>query len=332
MKRIAVVGAGMMARVRTQALLATSGATVCGVAARHSERAAAFAADLHLDDCACLDDYRQLARLNPDAVLVEVPHEPQHEIVKWAMLSGFHVLIGGALASTVDEAAEIQRLATKRQLIVEAGYEARYSALWEAARHAVTNGHLGRPIAVRSIALWAGDPESWYYNQHASGGMPLTHMTYCFINPVRWLLGRPLAVSAFCNRKRETSPAMISEETCVTNILFNDNVLYSATAGFVRPGSLPAWSVTVIGTEAALDLHPAENGIGTMVFYSPEKVETIDFNSSPDPFEMQAANFLQAIGGKATCLNPPDDAMWDVRVAEAIVTSAREIVTVTLPQ
>ncbi len=29
--------------------------------------------------------------------------------------------------------------------------------------------------------------------------MPLTHMTYCFINPVRWLAGDPQFVSAFAN-------------------------------------------------------------------------------------------------------------------------------------
>ncbi len=331
MKRIAVVGAGMMARVRTQALLATGQATICGVAAKHRERAASLVADLNLTDCASFDDFRQLGQLQPDAVLVEVPHVAQHEIVVWALQSGFHVLVGGALAATADEVADIQRLAHQKGLIVEAGYEARYSALWEAARDAVTSGRLGQPVAVRSIALWAGDPASWYYNQQASGGMPLTHMTYCFINPVRWLLGRALAVSAFANRVSQTSPAMIAEETCVANILFQDQVLYSLTAGFVKPASLPAWSVTIVGTEAAIDLHPAENGIGTMLFYGPEKTE-VDYNSAPDPFQVQATTFLGAIDGAATCRNSPGDTLADVQIAEAIATSARETRTVTLPK
>ncbi|MBN2583708.1 MAG: Gfo/Idh/MocA family oxidoreductase [Planctomycetes bacterium] len=330
MKRIAVVGAGMMARVRTRALLATGQAHVCGIAARHRDRAERLAAELGLTDCLCLDDYRRLIEARPDAVLVEVPHEAQRRIVTWALEAGLHVLIGGSLAATVEEASEVVRLARERRLVVEAGYEARYSALWETARQRVAEGRLGRIVMARSIALWAGDPVSWYYDQQASGGMPVTHMTYCFINPVRWLLGRAVAVSAFANRKRETGPRTVHEESCAANILFEDDVLYSATAGFVKPAALPSWSVTLVGTEAALELTPAENGIGTMTAYDKDATATMGFCDASDPFEVQAATFLRAIDGGAMCRNAPDDVQWDVRIAEAIVTSAAEKRTVTL--
>jgi len=330
MKRIAVVGAGTMARVRTRALHATGQATVCGVAARHRDSAERFVREMKLQDCPCLDDFRKLGETRPDAVLVEVPHEAQRAIVAWALKSRLHVLIGGPLATSATEGEKIRDLAQQHELVVEAGYQARYSADWETARGMVAGGELGEVVAAGSIALWAGDPASWYYSQQVSGGMPLTHMTYCFINPVRWLLGRPTAVSAFANRKRQTAPGMIAEETCLANIVFAGHVPYSLTAGFVKPGPLPSWSATVIGTQAALELKPADSGVGTLTVYRGEETETLGFESAADPFELQAATFLRAIDGPNECRNRPGDVLWDVRVAEAIVTSARQGRTITL--
>ncbi|NIA22114.1 MAG: hypothetical protein GWP05_09180, partial [Anaerolineaceae bacterium] len=231
---------------------------------------------------------------------------------------------------SVAGAEQVRDLAQQNGLVVEAGYQARYSAVWESAREMVSGGELGELVAARSIALWDGDPASWYYRQRASGGMPLTHMTYCFINPVRWLLGRPTAVSALANRKRQTAAEMVAEETCLANILFANDVPYSLTAGFVKPGPLPSWSVTLIGTEAALELQPAEKGLGTLTVYRGQETEVLEFDGAGDPFEIQARTFLRAIDGQDECRNSPDDALWDVRIAEAIVSSAREKRTVAL--
>jgi len=334
MTRIAVIGAGHMARVRTRALLADGRAQVCAVAARRRESAQRFGAEVGCT--CCVDDYTTLLDSGPDAVLVEVPHEVQDAAVLWALGQGLHVLIGGVLATNSRTANEICRLAAAQQRVVEAGYQARYSRMWEAARQFIHEGRLGRPVAVRSIALWAGDPATWYYNQRASGGMPLTHMTYCFVSPVRWLLGNPLRVSAFANRAKETGPEAVREETCIANLVLPGDVLYGATAGFVRPGGVPGWSVTLIGTRAALELAPLEDRPETMTVYEPDaeteagtgatdRQET--FGEPAEAFERQAAAFLDAVSGEAggdtPCRNPPDDAVWDVRIAEAIVESVR---------
>jgi len=329
MRRIGIVGAGRMARVRGRALLA-AGATICGVAARHVESARKLGRELGSGDS--FDDYRRLADARPDALLVEVPHAVQDEIVLWALGQGLSVLVGGCLASTVRAAEEIVRLAARRRLVVEAGYQARYSTEWETARRLVAGGDLGRIVAVRSIALWPADPASWYYDQAQSGGMPLAHMTYCFLNPVRWILGQPLRVSAFANRKHHTAPGLIAEETCVANVLLVDDVPYSLVAGFVGPGRLPAWSVTFIGTQGAIDLVPAEESRAVMVVYreGAKEAQPIDFATAPDAFEAQARAFLAALDGGPDVRNPPQDALVDVQIAEAIVRSVREFRTITM--
>lgn len=328
MKRIAIVGAGGMARVRARALLASGQVSICAVASRHLATAQAFAAEF---GCAAyFDDYRQLLALQPDALLVEVPHGVQDEITCWALEQRLHVLIGGVLATNTGNAQRILELSRRGRLVVEAGFEARYSALWIAAKAALDSGQLGDLVAIRSIALWGGDPSTWYYRQQESGGMPMTHMTYCFINPIRWLAGNPRQVSAFANRKLHTAPDLVAEETCVANLLFDGDVLGSLTAGFVKPGNIPSWTATLIGTRAAMELFPSENGVGHMVFHHADHCEYRKFESAGNPFELQATAFLATVDGGGECRNTPADTIDDIRIAEAIVASTRQRRTVVL--
>jgi predicted dehydrogenase len=317
-----------MARTRAQALLASGQVNICGVTSRHLSTAQAFGAEIGC--VACFDDYHQLISVQPDALLVEVPHSAQDEITCWALEQRLHLLIGGALATNTGNAQRILELSQRNQLVVEAGFEARYSALWIAAKAALDSGQLGDLAAIRSIALWDGDPGTWYYRQQESGGMPLTHMTYCFINPIRWLAGNPHAVSAFSNRKLHTAPGLVTEETCIANLLFAGDVLCSLTAGFVKPGNLPSWTVTLIGTRAAIELFPAENGVGHLLLHHGNQSECRKFESAGNPFELQAAAFLATLNGGNECRNTPADTIDDIHIAEAIVASAKERRTIIL--
>lgn len=322
MKRFAVVGAGPMAKLRTEAFLATKRAILVGVASRSLKSARQFAEGFNCQDC--FDDYRKLSSCRPDAVLIEVPHEAQDTIAMWALESGYHLLIGGCLSCSVAGASLIGRVARDKGLVVEAGYEARYKAVWESARQHLGAGDLGKIIAVRSIALWAADSDSWYYRQKESGGMPLTHMTYTFINPIRWIFGDPLYVSAFANRIKHTAQGMVEEETCIANMLFGGDVLCTMMAGFVKSGESPAWMLTVLGTAGTMEIFPSEMGPGALRIYFLEKQTYESFESAPNAFEVQAQRFFDALNGGNCCRNRPEDSLGDIRVAEAIVLSARE--------
>jgi len=317
--RIAVIGAGGMARVRTKAFLASKNVTICGVASRRLSSAHKFAKECGCEKC--FDDFKALAETSPDAVLIEVPHGVQDDMALWALENGLHTLIGGCLATSSASAEPIRQAASSKGLVVEAGYECRYSSLWHEAKRIITDRELGKLVAVRTLALHDGDPQSWYYSQQASGGMPLTHMTYGFINPLRWILGDPLCVSAFANRVRQTAPEMINEETCVANLLFDNDTVGSMTASFVKPGDVTAWSAFFLGTEGAMEVFTTQK---TLTVYRGAHSQTKDFSTERDAFEIQAEVFLAALDGRAECHNNPDDTIGDIKVAEAIVTSAQQ--------
>ncbi|WP_434633505.1 Gfo/Idh/MocA family protein [Chromobacterium sp. CV08] len=325
--RLAVVGAGMMARRRLTAFAETGRARVLAVMAG-SECGARTLADEW--GAAAVDSLSQLAALRPDALLVEVPHRVQDEIAAWALRQRIPALIGGPLASSLEAGVELAALAAGGG-VLEAGYEARYKPVWEEAGRLIASGRIGRPIAFRAVALWPGDPDSWYYRQADSGGMPLTHMTYAFLNPLRALFGAPLRVSAFANSVKHAGDGLVEQETCVANLAYPGQVLGSLMAGYVLPCESRQWSVTVLGSEGVLEIDPTEMDGGALCLSRGAERQCLAFDRAPDAFVRQAHAFIDAARGeRGRCRNPPDDALLDLRCAQAIVESATSGRTVAL--
>ena len=318
MKRLAVVGASTMARVRTEAFLSLGSCRLCGVAARRSERARAFAESFGCPDHT--DDYRALADLKPDVVLVAVPHDVQDEVVLWSLEQGFHTLIGGCLARNVETAERIAALARTKGVVVETGYEARYKGVWERTKALLDEGAVGTLVAVRSVALYPATPNSWYYDEEQSGGMVLTHMSYAFINPLRWLLGTPCTVAAFANKKHRTAAGHVKHEMCTANLLFENDVICNLVAGFVKPEQLDAWHLEFIGTSGSLSLRPGDLAPGSLALHRDGQAP-VHYSEEDDAFAKQVRAFLEAVDGRGSNLNPADDSIVDVRLADLIVRS-----------
>ncbi len=318
-----------MARARGRAFLETGRAEICGVAARRAHRAARCAAELGCE--VSWDDYRLLEQTRPDAVLVEVPHRVQDEISLWALDAGFDLLVGGCLASSVESGRRIVEAAARNRRILEAGFQRRYDPAWEEIRRLVTGGQLGEPVMAVTMALWNPDPDRWYYDQEASGGMPLTHMSYCYLNAVRWILGRPTTVSAMANRVRNTAPGRVAEESCGALIGFESGAFASATASYIGPEGMtdpqPRFICAEGGTLPNADSPPGKK---TITVFRGGRSEVRAFESEPSPFGRQAAAFLDALESRREARNPPEDALLDVEIAEAVSVSAREHRTVSL--
>lgn len=315
MKRIAIAGAGNMARARGRAFL-DSGAQICSVAARHEASARACAAELN---CSCYyDDYRRLAENGPDAILIETPHKIQDEIALWALDAGFDVLIGGCLASGLEQGQQIVDRAQQRGQIVEAGYQRRYHPVWEESRRLVRGGSLGDPIMAISMALWNADPEQWYYDQEASGGMPLTHLSYCYMNAIRWILGSPQTVTAMANRKAQTGEGKVLEESCSASIGFANGAIAAATASYAGPAAMLDADTRFVCTRGGLQITE-----DTLTVFRQDGKEERSFKNTPSPFVRQAGAFLAALDSRTLVHNPPVDAMLDIGIAAALSRSVR---------
>lgn len=329
-KRIAVAGAGRMARNRGRAFLETGRAEICAVASRRLDAAAACAAEL---DCeVCYDDTRRLPEARPDAILIEVPHRVQEDITRQALEEGFDVLIGGPLASDTAAGAGIVELARSSDRVVEVGFQRRYDPAWVAIRDLVAARELGEPVLAVTMALWRPDPDSWYCSQEASGGMPLTHMSYCFLNAVRWLFGRPVSVAAMAHRRGEVQPDFVDEETCAALIGFASGATLSATASYRGPVGMRDPETRFVFTAGGVQVGgaaPADHEAITLL-RDDGTAEVRTFARQPSAAVHQAQAFLDALESRRPARNPPEDALVDLQVAAAISAAAREGRTVQL--
>ena len=313
-----------MARVRTEAFLSLGSCRLCGVAARRLENAHAFAEAFGCPHYT--DDYRTLADLKPDVVLVAVPHDIQDEVVLWSLEQGFHTLVGGCLARKVETAERIADLARTKGVVVETGYEARYKGVWERTKALLGEGAVGTLVAVRSVALYPAPPDSWYYDEEQSGGMVLTHMSYAFINPLRWLLGTPRTVAAFANKKHRTAAGHVKHEMCTANFLFEDDIICNIVAGFVKPEQIDAWHLEFIGTTGSLSLRPGDLTPGSLSLHRDGQAP-VHYGEEDDAFAKQVRTFLDAVDRRGTNLNPARDSVIDVRLADLIVRAIEEQTT-----
>ena len=329
--RLAIVGAGHMARVRGKAFLETGRVRVCAVASRRGDTAGACAAELGCT--AHTDDYRRLSEWRPDAVLIEVPHNVQDQVALWGLDAGYHLLVGGALASNHATGQQIAELAERRKCVVEAGYQRRYEPAWEEIRDLIHGGSLGDPVMAVCMALWSPDPTGWYYDQEASGGMPLTHMSYCYLNAIRWILGTPVAVSACANRKVETAPGRVLVESCGALVGFEHGAFASATASYAGPSGISDAETRLVCTKGGVQVHTeSDPGTASFTVFRAGAASVRRVSNVPSPFVRQANAFLDAIETGSGVRNPAGDALVDCQIAEAISLSARDRRVVHLAQ
>jgi predicted dehydrogenase len=315
--RVGIIGSGKLAQVRGDAFAAQDGVEVVAVASRRLGNAERLAARWHARATA---DHRELtSRDDVDAVLVAVPHKVQDDMVEWALSEGVHTLAGGPLATSSRLGRRFADVAARRDLILEAGYEARYKTVWHTTRQLL--GGIGAPVSVQAVALFDQDPESWYYDQSASGGMLVTHLTYAFLNPLRWLLGRPRVAGALGNTKRVDRPGSVRPETATVLLDFPSDVACAMTASYVKPKHLPGWQVTIIGTEGGIELFPGDLDGGHLIHAigdgEPERMD-----GPPDGFDRQVAAFSAAARTGSTAgtalLNPAIDALEDLLICDEI--------------
>ncbi|WP_227497127.1 Gfo/Idh/MocA family protein [Planctomonas psychrotolerans] len=319
--RVGIAGSGALARIRAEAITAATDARIVAVASRRAERAGSLAS---LFPGAEAMDTDRLFDAGLDAVIVALPHRVQDTVALRALDAGIDVLVGGPLASDTRSGKALLRRSAETGLIVEAGYEARYKKVWRDARQLLEDKAIGELVSVRSVAGFDQLVGSWYYDEQQSGGMLVTHLSYAFLNPLRWLLGEARMIGAAGNVKRVTGPGSVDPETCVAVAEFPGGVVASMTASYVSPEGLDDWGVTIVGTAGALVISPGDLDGGQLQLLRSGHQPQV--RTSPgDGFTRQAAAFARAVQARRAgeshpgeLLNPPADALRDLVLCDDI--------------
>jgi len=194
--RVGLVGCGGFARFAVGQYRRLPGVSIECVADVQPAAAERAAAEL---DAAVLPPAEVLAHPALDLVYIATPPACHFEQAAAALAAGKHVLVEKPLATGLDDARSLERLAAERELVCVANLLERYCPLAETIRRLLASGLLGD--LVHGLFLNEAADEGlghghWFWDRSVSGGIFVEHGVHFFDLVASWLgAGRVVTAS-----------------------------------------------------------------------------------------------------------------------------------------
>jgi predicted dehydrogenase len=291
---------------------------VVAIASRDGERAARTAAELGIPRAH--EGYDSLLS-DPDVDAVYIPL-PNSEHAAWtiaATRAGKHVLCEKPLAMTAAEAEEMVRACANEGVLLMEAFMYRLHPSWEAVRDLVASGRIGRVRAVQSWFSYFNDDPGNIRNVPELGGGALYDIGCYCINLSRMLFGgEPTGIEASVMRDATGTDVLTS-----AILEFDDDIAAFTCSTRAEPDQ----RVHIYGTEGRISIgipfnippdRPAEITVtsGGDPPVSPDS-ETLTF-AAADEYTIQAERFANAVLDGRPLPIPPEDAIGNLRVIDAI--------------
>ena len=199
--RVGLVGCGGFARFAVGQYRRLPGVSIEAVADVNPAAAERAAAEL---DAAVLPPAEVLAHPGLDLVYIATPPRCHFEQAAAALAAGHHVLVEKPLATTLNEARDLERLASERGLVCVANLLERYCPLAETVRRLLASRLLGdliHGLFINEAADEGLGPGHWFWDRSVSGGIFIEHGVHFFDLVAFWLgTGRVVAAARSLRR------------------------------------------------------------------------------------------------------------------------------------
>jgi predicted dehydrogenase len=261
-----------------------------------------------------------LLDLEPDAVVVCLPHHLHREAGVAAAEAGCHLLMEKPLAHTMADARAIVAACQRHDVRLAVSFVHRYRAELQRAREIIAAGELGTLHMVYDVFGMKGGAHipGWVWHKQYSGGGILMYSGIHRLDWQAWLVDSPI-VEVYA-RQVGYEAGTDTESSLAVNATFASGCLG------VLIGNQPPYLVTpvtrateVYGSRGALSLRTNEY----LTFSDDQRAYRVEV-SRDDPFLAQAADFVAAIReGREPWINGAAGLRTQA-VIEAIYRSARE--------
>ena len=294
-------------------------------------------------------DYDEaLSSCQPDAVSINTYPDTHYDYIRKALSSGAHVFTEKPLATTVDEAQELQDLAESKGLKLVIGYILRVHPAWQ--RFIQEARQLGKPLVMRMNLNQQSHGASWRTHQQLMQSM--SPMVDCGVHYVdimcQMTQSPPVAVSAIGARLTDDLPAGMYNYSQL-QVRFEDGSvgwyeagwgpMMSETAYFIKDVIGPAGSVSIInrqteksGSSDDIDGHVGTNSLlihqaatdASGKFQHPDRwVDTTDEPDHQGLCDLEQAYFLRAIQENLDLSEHLTDAVNSLRIVLAADESVK---------
>jgi len=307
--RVAMIGAGKMARFHGDTLRAIRGVILCGISSRSESSGARLTKELGFER-AYTDYERMLDELCPAAVFVAVSHSSSYAAARAVVSRGIPCMLEKPVAYSAAEVGELAQLAGRTGALVVVGVNRRYysviqQALLAVIQHGPVSGLLveaHEPIlSYRSRRQFEG----WLYDQW------LMANSIHAIDLLRMVGGEVERVSGFGLSDSEPFGDHFSVSTRHTG-----DILGSFVAHWNSGGGM---SMKIFGTGVIAELVSLESGFisyasGRRIKIQPDEV---DRRFKPGLFAQNVA-FLRCVCDGSTPAYPASDLADNCRTMELI--------------
>jgi myo-inositol 2-dehydrogenase / D-chiro-inositol 1-dehydrogenase len=169
---VAILGLGRMGGLHALVVVRhIPSLRLAGLADPIPGRAAETVGRLGVDTAVYEDPLAALSDPALEACIVVTPTSGHHRLVRHAIERGLHVFCEKPLTLDPDEDERLGMEANAASLVLQVGFWRRFSPPWVAARAAIGEGVIGRPLLLR-LSLWdAGLPPPGFHDLAVSGGI-----------------------------------------------------------------------------------------------------------------------------------------------------------------
>ncbi len=263
--RIAVAGAGKMARSHLEVLKQLNGVQLVGISSRTKESGQKLANDFPIQNSFQKTE-EMIEKSKPDAIIIAVSHSATVEATTLALKAGIPCLVEKPAGYNSDEVLSLVKLAEKHNVLNLVALNRRFTGTVLKAYHTITQ--FG---SLRGIQLTCNEPisrirqsgkfESWICDKW------LIANTIHYIDLLRYFGGDIDAISGFGRSDFEKN----GENSSVA-LKFKDGTLGTFTTHFQ---STPGYWLRLFGDNVMIDLSPMEKG------------QIIIENEKPVPLELE---------------------------------------------
>jgi predicted dehydrogenase len=262
-----------------------------------------------------------LADPDVDAVYIPLPNHLHAEWTIAAARAGKHVLCEKPLAMNAAEAQTMVDASSSAGVRLMEAFMYRLHPSWEAVRELVESGRIGRLRAVQSWFSYFNDDPANIRNIARFGGGAMMDIGCYSVNISRMLFGaEPDRVEASVTRDSDTAVDVLTSAI----LGFGDDVATFTCSTRAEPDQ----RVHVYGTQGRISLGIPFNipiDLPTEVFVTSggdppvsPATETLTFEPA-DQYTIQAGRFARAVLDDEPVPIPPEDAVANMRVIEAIL-------------
>ena len=244
----------------------------------------------------------------------------------------------------VEDAEAMKAAAEKNGKLLMIGFVRRFGADMKILRELYEKDYFGDIYYSKVQYLRRnGNPGGWFGDSSRSGGGPLIDLGVHVIDFVRYLKGKPKAVSVYGatfqklydrknirSQKAYRSSGAAEHDICDVEdlatalIRFEDGSVLSVEASFSLNIKNDEGKMIFCGTKAGAALNPELELYGELDGYMTDislKAETT-MNFS-DIFRQEIFHFVDCIENGTECLSPAEDGVEMMRILNAIYESAR---------